>query len=116
MVDIRPEFLEQAIQLTRNAEVLPGGGANGCEELAVKLQYAHDTNTPLRVKLGMDPTRPDLHLGHTVVMRKLREFQQLGHKIVLIVGGATAMIGDPSGKTDTRPALTKEQVDENAQS
>lgn len=112
MVDIRPEFLEQAIQLTRNAEVLPGG----VNELAQKLQYAHDTNTPLRVKLGMDPTRPDLHLGHTVVMRKLREFQKLGHKIVLIVGGATAMIGDPSGKTDTRPALTKEQVEENAKS
>lgn len=62
----------------------------------------------------MDPTRPDLHLGHTVVMRKLREFQKLGHKIVLIVGGATAMIGDPSGKSETRPALTKEQVEENA--
>ena len=116
MVDIRPEFLEQAMQLTRNAEVLPGGGANGCEELALKLQYSYDTKTPLRVKLGMDPTRPDLHLGHTVVMRKLREFQKLGHQIVLIVGGATAMIGDPSGKTDTRPALTKEQVDENAKS
>ncbi len=112
MVDIRPEFLEQAMQLTRNAEVLPGG----VNELAQKLQHAHDTNTPLRVKLGMDPTRPDLHLGHTVVMRKLREFQKLGHKIVLIVGGATAMVGDPSGKTDTRPALTKEQVDENAKS
>ncbi len=112
MVDIRPEFLEQAMQLTRNAEVLPGG----INELAAKLQHAHDTNTPLRVKLGMDPTRPDLHLGHTVVMRKLREFQKLGHKIVLIVGGATAMIGDPSGKTDTRPALTKEQVEENAKS
>lgn len=112
MVDIRPEFLEQAMQLTRNAEVLPGG----VNELAVKLQHAHDTNTPLRVKLGMDPTRPDLHLGHTVVMRKLREFQKLGHKIVLIVGGATAMVGDPSGKTDTRPALTKEQVEENAKS
>jgi len=116
MTDIRPEFLEQAIQLTRNAEVLPGGGANGCEELALKLQYSHDTKTPLRVKLGMDPTRPDLHLGHTVVMRKLREFQKLGHQIVLIVGGATAMIGDPSGKSDTRPALTKEQVEENAKS
>ena len=112
MVDIRPEFLEQAMQLTRNAEVLPGG----VNELAIKLQHAHDTNTPLRVKLGMDPTRPDLHLGHTVVMRKLREFQKLGHQIVLIVGGATAMIGDPSGKTDTRPALTKEQVEENAKS
>ena len=110
MVDIRQEFIEQAKQLTRNAEVLPGG----IEELAVKLQHAADTNTPLRIKLGMDPTRPDLHLGHTVVMRKLKEFQKLGHKIVLLVGGATAMIGDPSGKSETRPALTKEQVEENA--
>lgn len=111
-MEIRSEFIEQAKHLTRNAEVLPGG----IEELAVKLQHAHDTNTPLRVKLGMDPTRPDLHLGHTVVMRKLREFQNLGHKIVLIVGGATAMVGDPSGKSETRPALTKEQVAQNAQS
>ena len=110
MTEIRQEFIEQAKQLTRNAEVLP----NGFEELAAKLQHAHDTSTPLRIKLGMDPTRPDLHLGHTVVMRKLREFQKLGHKIVLIVGGATAMIGDPSGKSETRPALTKEQVEENA--
>ena len=110
MTEIRQEFIEQAKQLTRNAEVLP----NGFEELAAKLQHAHDTNTPLRIKLGMDPTRPDLHLGHTVVMRKLKEFQKLGHKIVLLVGGATAMIGDPSGKSETRPALTKEQVEENA--
>ena len=112
MVEIREEFINQAKHLARNAEVLPGG----IEELAVKLQHAADTNTPLRVKLGMDPTRPDLHLGHTVVMRKLREFQSLGHKIVLIVGGATAMVGDPSGKSETRPALTKEQVAENAKS
>ncbi len=112
MVEIREEFINQAKHLARNAEVLPGG----IEELAVKLQHSADTNTPLRVKLGMDPTRPDLHLGHTVVMRKLREFQSLGHKIVLIVGGATAMVGDPSGKSETRPALTKEQVAENAKS
>ena len=111
-MEIRQEFIEQAKILAKNAEVLPGG----IEELAVKLQHAHDTNTPLRVKLGMDPTRPDLHLGHTVVMRKLRKFQELGHKLVLIVGGATAMIGDPSGKSETRPALTKEQVEENAKS
>ncbi|MCD8377701.1 MAG: tyrosine--tRNA ligase [Candidatus Gastranaerophilales bacterium] len=111
MVDIRAEFIEQAKFLSRNADVLPGG----LEELAARLQYSADTNTPLRIKLGMDPTRPDLHLGHTVVMRKLREFQSLGHKIVLIVGGATAMVGDPSGKSETRPALTKEQVEENAQ-
>ena len=110
MVEIREEFINQAKHIARNAEVLPGG----IEELAVKLQHAADTNTPLRVKLGMDPTRPDLHLGHTVVMRKLKEFQEFGHKVVLIVGGATAMVGDPSGKSDTRPALTKEQVDENA--
>ena len=109
-MEIRQEFLEQAMQLTRNADFLP----DGAEGLATKLQHAHDTNTPLRIKLGMDPTRPDLHLGHTVVMRKLKEFQKLGHKIVLLVGGATAMIGDPSGKSETRPALTKEQVEENA--
>lgn len=112
MAEIREEFLKQAEKIGRSCEILPGG----VEELAQKLQYAHDNNKPLRVKLGMDPTRPDLHLGHTVVMRKLREFQKLGHKLVLIVGGATAMVGDPSGKSETRPALTKEQVDENAKS
>lgn len=109
-LEIKEEFLQQAIKLSRGAEILPGG----VNELAIKLQKAKETNTPLRVKLGMDPTRPDLHLGHTVVMRKLREFQKLGHKIVLIVGAATAMVGDPSGKSETRPALTKEEVDENA--
>lgn len=112
MAEIRDEFIQQAKKLSRSMEVLPGG----IEELAIKLQHAHDTKTPLRIKLGMDPTRPDLHLGHTVVMRKLREFQKLGHKIVLIVGGATAMVGDPSGKSETRPSLTKEQVEENAKS
>ena len=111
-MEIRQEFIEQAKILAKNTEVLPGG----LEELAAKLQHSKDTNTPLRVKLGMDPTRPDLHLGHTVVMRKLRKFQELGHQLVLIVGGATAMIGDPSGKSETRPALTKEQVEFNAKS
>ncbi len=111
-MEIRQEFIEQAKILAKNSEVLPGG----IEELAVKLQHAKDTNTPLRVKLGMDPTRPDLHLGHTVVMRKLRKFQELGHQLVLIVGGATAMIGDPSGKSETRPALTKDEVEFNAKS
>ncbi|MCQ2790114.1 MAG: tyrosine--tRNA ligase, partial [bacterium] len=69
---IKEEFLQQAANLARGAEVLPGG----IQELAIKLQKASETNTPLRVKLGMDPTRPDLHLGHSVVMRKLREFQK----------------------------------------
>lgn len=106
----RKEFLTQAEELARACEVLPGG----VDELALKLQKAHDENRPLRIKLGLDPTRPDLHLGHSVVMRKLKQFQDLGHQVVLIVGGATAMVGDPSGKSNTRPSLTKEEVDENA--
>lgn len=107
---IKQEFIEQAEKLAKNTEILP----DGIMGLAQKLQYASENNKPLRVKLGLDPTRPDLHLGHSVVMRKIREFQELGHKVVLLVGGATAMIGDPSGKSETRPALTKEQVESNA--
>lgn len=109
-IEVKQEFLEQAAKLARGAEVLPGG----VNELAVKLQKSAELGTPLRIKLGMDPTRPDLHLGHTVVMRKLKEFQKLGHKVILLVGAATAMVGDPSGKSETRPALTKEEVDANA--
>ncbi len=104
------KFIKQAQELALGAEIVP----DGIMGLAKKLQKSFETNTPLRVKLGLDPTRPDLHLGHTVVMRKLKKFQELGHKIVLLVGGATAMVGDPSGKSETRPALTKEQVEANA--
>jgi tyrosyl-tRNA synthetase len=71
--------------------------------------------TPLRVKLGVDPTAPDLHLGHAVPLRKLRQFQDLGHTVVLIIGDFTALIGDPSGRNSTRPPLTMEQINENAQ-
>jgi tyrosyl-tRNA synthetase len=81
------------------------------ESLAEKLK----TGRPLRVKLGVDPTAPDLHLGHAVPLRKLRQFQDLGHQVVLIIGDYTALIGDPSGRNSTRPALTIEQIDENAQ-
>lgn len=109
-VEIKEEFLNQAMLLSRGAEVLPGG----VEELALKLQKSKEENKPLRIKLGMDPSRPDLHLGHTVVLRKIKQFQDLGHKIILIVGGGTGMIGDPSGKSDTRPSLTVEQVEANA--
>jgi len=84
------------------------------EELAKKIQKSIDTGTPLRIKLGVDPTAPDVHFGHTVVMRKLRQFQDLGHQVVLIVGDYTAMIGDPSGRNKTRPRLSHEQVMENA--
>lgn len=84
------------------------------DELEQKLQKSYDTGIPLRVKLGVDPTAPDVHLGHTVVMRKLRQFQDLGHKVVLIVGDYTAQIGDPSGRNKARPRLSHEQVLENA--
>lgn len=84
------------------------------EELKKRLEHAQKTGRPLRVKLGMDPTAPDLHLGHAVVLRKMRQFQDLGHKAVLIIGDATAMIGDPTGKKKTRPVLTPEQVEANA--
>lgn len=110
--EINEKFIKEAEFLARGAEVLPGGVV----ELAKKLQKSQETQIPLRVKLGLDPTKPDLHLGHTVVMRKLRQFQLAGHQVVLIIGGATAMIGDPSGKSETRPSLTKDDVDENAKS
>ena len=107
---INQKFIEQAKFIARGTEILPGGVL----ELAKKLEKAEKNNKPLRVKLGLDPTRADLHLGHSVVMRKLKQFQDAGHKVVLIVGGATAMIGDPSGKSETRPSLSKEQVETNA--
>jgi tyrosyl-tRNA synthetase len=84
------------------------------EELKKRLMHAAASGRQLRVKLGMDPTAPDLHLGHAVVLRKMRQFQDLGHKAVLIIGDATAMIGDPTGKKKTRPVLTREEVDKNA--
>jgi tyrosyl-tRNA synthetase len=79
-------------------------------ELAEKLRG----NRPLRVKLGVDPTSADLHLGHTIILRKLRDFQELGHQAVLIIGDFTALIGDPSGRSATRPTITREEVDRNA--
>ncbi|MDD5765117.1 MAG: tyrosine--tRNA ligase [Candidatus Marinimicrobia bacterium] len=85
------------------------------EELVAKLQRSIKTGQPLRVKQGFDPTAPDIHLGHTVGIRKLRQFQDLGHTIVLIIGDYTGMVGDPSGKSETRPRLTYETVMKNAQ-
>lgn len=84
------------------------------QELVEKLKKSRKENKPLRVKLGVDPTRPDLHLGHSVILRKMRQFQDLGHEVILIIGGFTAMIGDPTGQNKTRPPLTLEEVNENA--
>lgn len=94
--------INEQMDLIRRAvsEIIPE------EELVRKLERARDTGVPLRIKLGCDPSRPDLHLGHSVVLRKLRQFQDLGHDAILIVGDFTGMIGDPSGKNKTRPPLT----------
>lgn len=85
------------------------------EELLAKLRRAGRTGRPLKVKLGMDPTAPDLHLGHTVVLQKLREFQALGHEVIFLIGDFTGMIGDPSGRSETRKLLTEAEVQRNAE-
>jgi tyrosyl-tRNA synthetase len=100
---------DAAAFLTRNAvDALPHGG------LERKLEEAAREGRQLRAKLGLDPTAADIHLGHTVVLQKLREFQDLGHKVVLIVGDFTARVGDPSGRSSTRPVLSGEEIDRNA--
>ncbi|MGY8905414.1 MAG: tyrosine--tRNA ligase [Burkholderiales bacterium] len=93
----------------------------GCEELipqdewVKKLARSEATGKPLRIKLGLDPTAPDIHIGHTVVLNKLRQLQDLGHQVVFLIGDFTSMIGDPSGRNTTRPPLTREQIEANAQ-
>src|SRR5213082_516888 len=90
------------------AEIIPE------PELAAKLESSRKSGKPLRVYLGVDPTAPDIHLGHTVVLRKLKHFQDLGHTAIFLIGDFSAMIGDPTGVSETRPPLTREQVDANA--
>src|SRR5580700_3975211 len=100
---------EEAAVLARNAvDSLPAGA------LAAKLQTARAEGRPLRVKLGIDPTAPDIHLGHAVVLGKLREFQDAGHRVVLILGDYTARVGDPSGRSTLRPMLSAEEIQANA--
>ncbi len=93
----------------------------GCEELipqddwVKKLARSEATGTPLRIKLGLDPTAPDIHVGHTVVLNKMRQLQDLGHTVIFLIGDFTTLIGDPSGRNSTRPPLTREQIESNAQ-
>ena len=109
MPETGPTAAETATWLARNAvDSLPEGA------LQAKLELAAREGRQLRVKLGIDPTAPDIHLGHTVVLRKLHEFQQLGHRVVLIIGDFTARVGDPSGRSSTRPLLTSQEIEENA--
>jgi tyrosyl-tRNA synthetase len=106
---VADEAARIAAELSANAvDSLP------VEGLAVKLRAAAREARPLRVKLGIDPTAPDIHLGHAVVLRKLREFQDAGHRVVLIVGDYTARVGDPSGRSTLRPMLSAEEIDANA--
>lgn len=106
-----PSVNEQMDVIRRGtSEIIPE------EELVRKLEKSIATSTPLNIKLGCDPSRPDLHLGHSVVLRKMRQFQDLGHKAILIVGDFTGMIGDPTGKNKTRPSLTLEDTRKNGQS
>src|SRR6266704_1698702 len=84
-------------------------------ELRAKLEQSRAAGKPLRVKAGFDPTAPDLHLGHTVLLRKLKHFQDLGHTVIFLIGDLTGMIGDPAGRNVTRPPMTREQLAENAE-
>ena len=103
--------IEEQLTLIKRGveEILPE------EELVEKLKKSQQTNTPLVIKLGCDPSRPDLHIGHGVVLRKLRHFQDLGHQVVLVIGDFTAIIGDPSGRNKTRPQLSLEEAKKNAE-
>jgi tyrosyl-tRNA synthetase len=104
-----PPVNEQMDEIRRGTlEIVPE------DELARKLERSLKSGKPLVVKQGFDPTRPDLHIGHAVSLRKLRTFQELGHDVVFVMGGYTAMIGDPSGRNETRPPLTEEEVEANS--
>jgi tyrosyl-tRNA synthetase len=105
-----PSVKDQLAQIRRGAaQIVPE------DALVTKLERSHSTGVPLTVKLGCDPSRPDLHIGHAVVLRKMRQFQDLGHRAVLIIGDFTAMIGDPSGRSKTRKPLTIEETRANGQ-
>src|SRR5207247_6245784 len=101
---------EQLAYLTKGAEE-----TIRVEELRSKLERSARTSKPLRVKAGFDPTAPDIHLGHTVLIRKMKHFQDLGHTAIFLIGDFTGMIGDPSGRSATRKQLTKEEVVANAE-
>ena len=105
------------VDIERQIEIIKRGAVDLISEVELrnKLKKAQAEGRPLRVKLGLDPTAPDLHLGHTVVLQKLKQFQELGHTAIFLIGDFTGMIGDPTGRIETRPALTKEELLQNAE-
>jgi len=115
--DILEDGMSQFLPVDEQMDLLEKGAAEiiRVADLRERLEESRKTGRPLRVKAGFDPTAPDLHLGHTVLMRKLRHFQQLGHTVIFLVGDFTSLIGDPTGRNVTRKPLTKEQIDENAE-
>src|SRR5215475_11686473 len=112
-----PRIDNQIMTLNEQLEFLIKGTVDviPIEELKKKLETAAASGRKLRVKLGCDPTAPDLHLGHSVVIRKMKDFQEMGHDVIFLIGVFTAMIGDPTGRNTTRPPLTREQIRENAE-
>src|SRR5215218_1146851 len=110
-----PPVEEQLAALLRGTAQTDKSSDTMTAELRRKLERSHATGKPLRVKYGIDPTGFDVHLGHTVPLRKLRQFQELGHTAVRIIGTATAAVGDPSGRDASRQGLTPEQIEKNAQ-
>jgi len=110
-----PPVADQLDLITKGAaEIIPPAAASAPDALAARLEESRKTGIPLRIKAGFDPTAPDLHLGHTVLMRKLKHFQQLGHTVIFLIGDGTALIGDPTGKDVTRKPLTREEIAANA--
>ena len=125
MADMRKTLMNQALvtnyPITDRVEHALAVSLRGCEELipqdewVKKLAKSEATGVPLRIKLGLDPTAPDIHLGHTVVLNKMRQLQDLGHTVIFLIGDFTSLIGDPSGRNTTRPPLTPEQIKSNAE-
>ncbi|HEY4354857.1 MAG TPA: tyrosine--tRNA ligase [Acidobacteriaceae bacterium] len=111
-----PPVLEQLDLITKGAaEIIPPVESPAPDALATRLEESRKTGVPLRIKAGFDPTAPDLHLGHTVLIRKLRHFQQLGHTVIFLIGDSTALIGDPTGRNVTRKPLTRDEINANAE-
>ena len=117
---VTPNEEGKAVEMTEGVREALEISLRGCEELipqsdwVKKLTKSEATGVPLRIKLGLDPTAPDIHIGHTVVLNKMRQLQDLGHQVIFLIGDFTSLIGDPSGRNNTRPPLTPEQIKDNA--
>ncbi|KAG0162862.1 hypothetical protein DFQ30_001143, partial [Apophysomyces sp. BC1015] len=119
-MSIESSIAAQLLPITDEVRAALAIARRGCDELLIeeafaqKLARSAQTGKPLRIKLGLDPTAPDIHIGHTVVLNKMRQLQDLGHTVIFLIGDFTSLIGDPSGRNQTRPPLTREQIEANA--